>query len=88
MRRTTVHAGQIYRAKARRGFRYVRIVQVRALESDEAAYALWQECNDAGEDLRGWIHGVNRGLQARSVLMWRDGLAAMPPGYELLGGPP
>lgn len=81
-----VKAGQVYRARARRGFRYVRIDQVRGLQSPPA-YALATEILPSGEEARGWLHGVDRALQARISLTWRDGGVAMPPWYELVPAP-
>ena len=77
-----VRAGQVYRAKAKRGHRYVLIEQVRGL-SDWCAYALAREVSSEGELLRGHLHGLPRDVQMRITLTYQKGEPTMPPWYEL-----
>ncbi len=80
-----ISAGQIYRAPARRGYRYLKIDQVR--QRDAAAYALCREVNAKGEYVTGWLHGVYRGHQFAVALTWVVGGGkdswSMPVWYEL-----
>lgn len=79
----TPRAGQVYRAKARKGFRYIHIEQVRGL-NDHSPYVLWHEVSVHGNPLKGKdANGIDRGLLYSTPLIWNDGWR-MPPSYELV----
>jgi hypothetical protein len=71
-----VLAGQVYRAKAPRGWRYVRVTQVRG----EVAHC--REILPSGRNALGWLRGVPRAVPMRVVLEWHEGELRMPARYE------
>ncbi len=74
-------AGQIYKAPAQRGHRYLMIDQVRS--PAQCAYALCHEVNAKGEHVSGWLHGVYRGHPFAVALVWTEETGwAMPSWYE------
>lgn len=79
--KSAVKAGQVYRAKVPRGYRYVRVEIVRV--NADPAYVLWREILPSGKNATGWLHGVDRSGQARSHLRLLDGVFHMAMGYEL-----
>lgn len=77
--RATVAAGQIYRS--RRGH-HVRVEQVRGLDG-HGAWALCREVTRGGNPAHGDRGGIPRNVPLHVVLTWRDGVAHMPPGFEM-----
>ncbi len=80
--RVVVKAGEIYRADARRGARYLRIEQVRSPVN--SPYVLCREVSASGRLLTGWLHGVDRG-RTFAVQLTRQGQTwTMPARYSLV----
>jgi len=73
----TARAGQLYRARSRRGLRYVLIDQVRGSAAGRR-YVLAHEIRPNGTRRRGL--GID---QFRITLTWAGDAWSMPPGYEL-----
>jgi len=79
--RCDVHAGQCYRAKAKRGYRHIRVGQVRDLKT-ETPYALVLEVSPAGREMSRDRTGM-RNVQFSVYLVRRDRVWTMPHYYEL-----
>jgi hypothetical protein len=68
--RVPVHAGEVYRCKARKGYRYVRIMQVRGL-SGHNPYVIYREILPSGKFASGLDrHGIHRGQPHWKPLSW------------------
>lgn len=78
----SVHAGQIYGAKAAYGHRFVKIQQVRGLRKG-APYAIAVEILPSGRLASGWLRGVDRSIPIKIALTYADGVISMPPWYKL-----
>lgn len=77
-------AGEKYRAKAKDNYRYIVIDQVRKTKWGLQPYVLAHEVLDSGEDATGWHNGMQRDLQIKINLTYRDDLWKLPINYEKL----
>ena len=84
--RSEVRAGDVFSAEAKRGRRFVKIIQVRGLSptSTTTPYALAREILPSGEPARGWLRGVDRSLEFAISLRWSPETHSyeMPPWYR------
>lgn len=76
-----VRARQVYRAKAKRGFRYVRVERV----SKQNKTALLIEVDEEGNNRRGRMRdGFLASMKWNTDLTFRDGRWVMPSYYTLV----
>jgi len=79
-----IKAGQVYRAKATHGWRYVLVEQVRGLKGYNP-YTVLREVSQEGNPLRGWRDGVDRSAAFYSQLrLCADEHYRLSPSYELI----
>jgi hypothetical protein len=81
-----VKAKQIYKAKALRGFRYVKVVRVRKA-GVEAPHVDLREVKRDGTNATGrrCQGGIPRSMVFTAYLTCKDGRWTMPPFYSLMG---
>ena len=86
--RPEARAGDVYSAEARKGRRWLEVLQVRGRKSGEP-HALCRELLPSGTPASGWLHGIPRGEPFRVALQWvatgpreGEGHYAMPTRYR------
>lgn len=82
--RSFVQVGEVYSAAARKGRRYVRVIELCDLFQGFQPTAMAKEILASGIEAYGWLNGVNRTLPFTIALAWDAERAGykMPSSYQ------